>query len=180
MKTLKSRYEELCNTPSDINEHLPTLKRYADECDHITEMGVRSCISTIALLMGKPYIMVSYDIVDCPVQEAYEMSKDTTQFTFIKGNTLEVEIEPTDLLFIDTLHNYKQISQELNLHADKVAKYIIFHDTTSFANIGESYNGQSEEGIWRAITEFINAKEEWKIAEKFTNNNGLTILVKVK
>ena len=43
-----------CNLVSDINEHLPTLKRYAEDCDHITEMGVRWLVSTIAFMMGQP------------------------------------------------------------------------------------------------------------------------------
>lgn len=29
MSLLKTKYLEMCNTPSDINEHLPTLKLYA-------------------------------------------------------------------------------------------------------------------------------------------------------
>ena len=177
--TLKNKYEQLCNVKSDINEHLPTLKRYADECSHITEMGVRGCVSTIALLMGKPHIMVSYDIVDCPVQEAYEMSKGITDFKFIKADTLKITIEPTDLLFIDTLHNYTQLSQELDLHAKNVSDYIIFHDTTSFRDVGESYSGKPEKGIWQAILDFIKDNPEWKIAELFTNNNGLTIIRRV-
>ena len=52
MNKLQEIYEGLCSTPSDINEHLPTLKKYAEECEHITEMGVRWVVSTYALLMG--------------------------------------------------------------------------------------------------------------------------------
>jgi cephalosporin hydroxylase len=177
--TLKDKYEKLCSTKSDINEHLPTLKKYADECDHITEMGVRGCISTIALLMGKPFTLISYDIVDCPVEEAYQLTKGVTNFKFIKGDTLKITIEQTDLLFIDTLHNYTQLSQELALHGNKVDKYIIFHDTTSFEHHGESYTGKPEKGIWKAIEEFIKANPEWEIEERYTNNNGLTILKKM-
>ena len=32
---LQQIYEEKCLIPSDINEHLPTLKKYAEECEHI-------------------------------------------------------------------------------------------------------------------------------------------------
>lgn len=178
-KTLKEKYEELVATPSDINEHLPTLKRYADNCDHITEMGVRGTISTIALLMGKPYTMISYDIVDCPVEEAYQMSKGVTDFKFIKADVLKIIIEPTDLLFIDTLHNYNQLSQELLLHANNVTQYIIFHDTTSYEVTGESYTGLSEKGIWKAIVEFLEKNPNWVLKERFTNNNGLTIIERI-
>ena len=54
MAILETYYEERCKKPSDINEHLPTLKKYSEECEHITEMGVRWVVSTFAFLMGKP------------------------------------------------------------------------------------------------------------------------------
>jgi hypothetical protein len=31
-------------------------------------------------------------------------------------------------------------------------------------------------GLWPAISEFLLEHPEWKILERFTNNNGLTIL----
>ena len=78
-------------------------------------------------------------------------------------------------MFIDTLHNYNQLKKELELHSHKARKYIIFHDTTSFEYIGESYEGGYEKGIWPAIEELIE-KGVWEIKERYTNNNGLTIL----
>lgn len=177
-ENLEQIYNRLCNTPSDINEHLPTLKEYASECNHITEMGVRYIVSTYALLMGKPKKMISYDIMDCNWQPVRELVKDDTDFSFLIGNTLKIDIEPTDLLFIDTLHNYNQLSGELQRHADKVKKYIVFHDTTSFENVGESYNGTKELGIWPAIQEFVQSNPKWSIHRRFTNNNGLTIIKK--
>ena len=36
-------YNATCGIASDINEHSPTLKKYADEVDHVTEFGVRWC-----------------------------------------------------------------------------------------------------------------------------------------
>ena len=59
---ITENYNRLCEIPSDINEHLPTLMKYASECEHITEMGVRNIVSTFALLMGEPKRMISYDI----------------------------------------------------------------------------------------------------------------------
>lgn len=174
---LEDRYNLACAIHSDINEHLPTLRSYAEECAHVTEFGVRGAVSTIALLMGKPEIMISYDINNCPVQGFSEMVKDNTDFKFVIGNTLEIEIEPTDLLFIDTLHNYNQLSEELKMHSEKVNKFIILHDTTSYEFTGESYDGKPYKGIWPAVEEFIkNSDDKWRILQRFTNNNGLTIL----
>lgn len=177
-ENLEQIYNRLCSTPSDINEHLPTLKEYASECDHVTEMGVRYIVSTYALLMGKPKKMISYDIMDCNWQPVKELVKDDTDFSFFIGDTLKIDIEPTDLLFIDTLHNYNQLSRELQRHADKVKKYIVFHDTTSFENVGESYKGTREMGIWPAIQEFVEKNPQWSIYRRFANNNGLTIIKK--
>jgi hypothetical protein len=167
-------YHQWCNTPMDINEHLPTLMRFAKKCDHITEMGVRGIVSTYGLLMGKPKTMVSYDICDCDWLPVRAMVEQDTDFKFIQADTRECIINPTDLLFIDTLHNYNQLKIELARHADKVKKYLIFHDTSSF-----EFHGETEEiGLWPAIAEFLDDNPDWRILERFHHNNGLTILAR--
>jgi hypothetical protein len=187
METLEQKYTSLTLTPSDINEHLPTLKKYSEECDHITEMGVRWIVSTYAFLMGKPKTLISIDIQSPttwgaslnPVQ-VYALEEDIN-FKFILGNTLEIEIEQTDLLFIDTWHAYKQLKSELALHHSKVNKYVILHDTTNFEFHDEDsyeawgWKGENK-GIWPAVEEFLQENSEWILHERFTNNNGLTIL----
>ena len=60
--TPQIHYNTLCNIPSDINEHLPTLKKYAEDCQSITEMGVRYGCSTWAFIEGKPKKLSCYDI----------------------------------------------------------------------------------------------------------------------
>lgn len=172
---LEERYNLARSTPSDINEHLLTLKSYAGDCKHVTEFGVRSGVSTLALLMAKPKVMVSYDINDCPVHHLVEEVKDDTDFEFIIGDTLKITIDITDLLFIDTLHNYNQLSKELELHADNVRKFIILHDTTSYEFVGESYSGKPEKGIWPAVEEFLE-NSDWELHKRYHTNNGLTIL----
>ena len=181
MEVLENIYNQRCSMPSDINEHLPTLKKYAEECDHITEMGVRWVVSTFAFMMGKPKKLISIDID--PVEkhgiqtiDLISLAKTAgVEFEFVLGDTTEIEIEETDFLFIDTLHTYTQLKKELALHPSKVKKYIGFHDTTTFAQVGE----YKEVGLWPAIEEFLNSNPEWVIAEKFENNNGLTILKRI-
>ena len=34
-------------------------------------------------------------------------------------------------------------------------------------------------GLWPAIEEFLNDNPEWKLIERYTNNNGLTILKRI-
>ena len=57
MKKIEEKYTQLCMESSDINEHLPVLKKYAEECSHITEMGTRYVVSTWAFLFGNPKSM---------------------------------------------------------------------------------------------------------------------------
>ena len=80
-----------------------------------------------------------------------------------------------DFLFIDTLHDYDQLKEELRIHSSAARKYIGLHDTETFAENGET---RGKEGIWRAVEEFVS-QGEWKIKERFRNNNGLTILSRI-
>lgn len=163
--TLEELLEDRCRTESDINEHLPTLMKYAAKCQHVTEFGVRTGNSTVGLLAGKPKRLISYDIEMFPGAELLKEVADGTDFTFHQANDLEIEIEPTDLLFIDTDHKYEQLKAELALHAGRVRKYLIFHDTSE-------YEGQ----LIPAIMEFLDVHKNWKVEERFYNNNGLMIL----
>lgn len=190
MEKIKLIYENECSKPSDINEHLPTLLKYANECDHITEMGVRWVSSTWPLLLSNPKKMISYDIVMHPkINEVIELANENKlNYQFIEADVLKITIEETDLLFIDTLHTYNQLICELELHSDKSKKYIILHDTTSFGSVDEViYNHASpdiknletkKQGLWNAVIDFLDSDKgkNWEIHERHMNNNGLTIL----
>lgn len=100
--------------------------------------------------------------------------KNKIQFSFVLGNTLEYKIDKCDLLFIDTLHQYNQLKQELKLHSPNVSKYIIMHDTSKFEFTDEVTGADG--GLWPAIEEFLLHNKNWCIKERYINNNGLTIL----
>lgn len=171
--SIEKIYKNLCGTKSDINEHLPTLVKYGKEVDHITEFGVRSGRSTVAFLYANPKKMISYD--RNPFKQFYKIRPFVgDNFKFRMADTLRLEIEETDLLFIDTYHSYTQLKKELNLHGNKARKYIIFHDTETFGYKG--MDGKTP-GLLQAIYEFMGDK--WKIKESFKNNNGLLILERI-
>jgi hypothetical protein len=171
-------YNEHCETESDINEHLPTLKKYTEECDSVIEMGVRTVVSTWAFLAGNPKSLVSIDIqhpeaFGGSLDSVYEAVEDTDiDFSFRQESTLTNEIEECDFLFIDTLHTYEQLIQELRRHGNKARKYLAFHDTQTFGTISE-HGGR---GLNLAIAEFMQDNPHWVTEKVYTNNNGLTIL----
>lgn len=175
MSLLEDKYNELCKTVSDINEHLPTLYKYGKMVNHITEFGVRRGVSTIAWLYSSPKELISYDIKDKKFDHKLfnSLIPSTTKFTFIIGNTLNIVIQETDLLFIDTYHSYTQLSNELRLHGNKSKKFIIFHDTQIFGKVGED---KKEPALQTAIYEFVGLNKHWSLKEEFENNNGLLVL----
>lgn len=159
-------------TKSDINEHISIMHKYANECNHITEFGVRTGVSTWAWLASRAKIIRCFDIenINQNLKLHYESASATQKdFTFTCVSTIaeKLEIEQTDLLFIDTAHTYEQCSKELKMHSHKVNKYLMFHDTTLCPSLNQ------------AIDEFLKENPNWKVKEIFTNNNGLTILEKI-
>jgi len=197
---LKECYFNRCGVKSDINEHLPTLYRYALECGSIFETGVRGVISSYAfayaLQQNNKVIKELFvnDIQSCEISEISELCElNGILFSALWCNNLTIkEIPSVDLTFIDTWHVYGQLKRELSLFKDATKKYIILHDTTVDEIYGESIRlghdiiGKSKEtgipfeeickGIWPAVTDFLKENPEWVLKERFTNNNGLTVL----
>lgn len=179
-----TRYKELCDTPSDINELLPHLYAYSKGYKHITEMGTRRAVSTYAFLESKPRTLICYDIARYEEIDQVEVAAKQAgvKLKFHQANVLDIEIEPTDFLFIDTFHTAEQLSQELKLHADKVKNRIAFHDTTTFWNEGEiPYEGTLGygTGLKYALEPFLTDHPEWSILFKTDANNGLTVIEKI-
>ena len=191
-------YREKIRTPSDINEHIPTLYEYARKCDSVVECGVRAITSSYAFangLIGNP--RNSLTMVDTyrseNIDSFIEMcEREGVNVKFLHGSDTACELVATDMLFIDTWHVYGHLKRELAYWHGVVRKYIIMHDTTVDADHGETIRcgldaqAQSIEsgypieeirrGLWPAVIEFLNAHPEWVIERRYINNNGLTIL----
>ena len=199
MSFLERKYNEYCKDPSDIYEHLPTLYSYARECRHVTECGVRGAVSSYAFanaLRGRDNRIIMVDLRGCNNIDRYldECENEGVNATFYEESDLTCPMEDTDLLFIDTWHVYGHLKKELARWHEHVGKYIILHDTTVDGEVGESVrmghnieeeskdSGLTEEdirkGLWPAVEEFLVEHPEWVLKERFTNNNGLTVLAR--
>jgi hypothetical protein len=201
---IDAEYARVCQATSDINEHLPTLKRYAAECSSVAEFGVRSVVSTWAMLSGlkesvddAPKTMICVDIDNVPLAGVVQVAgRVGINLSFQQVNSVAADLgEGVDLLFIDTWHVYGHLRRELAAHCAKVRRYIAMHDTTVDAEQGESIRGREDlnavmarsgysyvdvsTGLRPAITEFLATHPEWAIDAVYENNNGLTILRRV-
>lgn len=180
--TIHEMYIKALNTPSDIQEHLNTLRLYGLDCESVVELGVRFGVSTIALLSSCPTKMTSYDIhlTDKAKDIWTQARNEGIDFDLIEGNSAKIEIPECDLLFIDTDHTSVHLEAELTLNTNKVRKYIILHDTVTCGICGGNDSGMipDEKGLMYALIPFLSIGQ-WKVKEHFNNNNGLTILGRV-
>jgi hypothetical protein len=103
---------------------------------------------------------------------------------YIKGNTLAVLIESTDMLFIDTWHSQRQLREELALHGNVPRKYLAFHDTHTYGVRDEQQDWAANpnrkavagQGLLPAIIDFVIENPHWHFKMHRSNNNGLTVL----
>jgi predicted O-methyltransferase YrrM len=192
--THEELYTKFVNDRGDISDHLATLRRLAGSVSSVVELGVRGGVSTLALLLGKPKLLTSFDINHFAMEPVYKKYAEYLEvnFKFIQENVLTTDkITECDLLFIDTMHSFDQMSCELYLHGNKAKKYLVFHDTVSFGSSDEGkldYNElpsslkdmllstRHRYGILPAINNFMLANRHWTVAEVHNNNNGLLVL----
>ena len=188
MERLDATYKRLCEEPSDISEHLPTLREYASKCARVCELGVRGVISAVALTAGlidSPFV-TNEDILPSKKLYLFDIIPEINlekieEAAFAKGidiidtfgmNDLDANIEGDvyDLLFIDTAHNYVHCYEELNKFGKQTKKYIIFHDTQIDGITSEYVRLGYEPQHYKTLIEMYKNKyteEEFKKGLKF-------------
>jgi len=156
------------NWLGDSPQRFDTYQQYADRVDSIVEFGVYTGLSTCAWLMGNPKKLRSYDITDVnlSVLDELKFNADLNQidFEFAVANSLEINIDPCDLLFIDTVHKYDHCLAELNRHGEKAQKYIVLHDPSDWP------------GVFEAVATYLHYNRQWHIVEHCNRGSGLLVL----
>lgn len=131
--SLADAYQRVCSTPSDIQNHLPRFVDLVETtgASHVIELGTRSGVSTIAwlhALEGRGRL-TSIDIDEKPA------IGDHGHWRFIQGDDLAPrvleQLEPADIVFIDTSHFYDHTVAELDAYLAlvKPGGRIVLHDT---------------------------------------------------
>jgi len=215
-QTIKKIYDTLCLNknpfdyylnPIDIYEHLPTLYKYASECNSVLECGVRASVSSWALVYGlinnnsDNKKLILNDIEPCDVSKLLEYTKSISHlnvsYEWVSDLDLDLK-ENVDLTFIDSWHVGGHLKKELAKFSKLTNKYIIMHDTTIDEFTSEAIRANLTEeqikelsiassmsvddvkmGLWTAIDDFLKNNNDWGLHERFHNNNGLTILKKI-
>lgn len=181
-ETIEALFQKNKAESSDINEHLDDLMALASQCKTVVEFGVRTGVSTSALVAGCHGFTYSYDVNDSAGARAIE-NMAPERFKFTVANSLEVDIPECDLLFIDTQHTGAQVLQELEKHHAKVSRWIAMHDTETFGETGDvtavdPADGKTKPvpGLLHGIRKFLKDHPNWTVMSVKRNNNGLMVL----
>jgi hypothetical protein len=189
--TIDEHFDFIKSNPADqkgknsiqwVAHYMDILYEYAKECETIVEFGINEVNSTWAFLKANPKKLTSVDLVLATkhrtrlypnnpelhnpwLEQAKVLAKlNNIEYEFIESDTRVLEIENSDLLFIDTEHTYEVLRAELFKHGSKINKYIILHDVVLFKQ------------MLPAVTEFIKNNPNWSIFETFESTPGLMIL----
>lgn len=186
--TIQGLYDAHCLSRTAVAAHLPTLRYLAAGCETVVEFGVKRGASATALLLGAARV-VSYDVV--PTEEARALQALAGErWSYRLEDSRTAHVPACDLLFVDSLHTYDQVRAELEAHADRVRRWLVFHDVTTFgevAAVGETGRqawqyepGQSvpdvHRGIRPAIDELMIRDPSWHIFSRDTHSHGLLVL----
>jgi len=171
-------YIEACETPSDINEHLPT---FVDLCvalnaKTVIELGTRGGVSTIAWLYGLEVTDGHLWSVDIDAKPDLEHER----WTFVQGDDLDPATlaqlpKQADIVFIDTSHAYLHTKQELNIYKWRVRPggRIVLHDT-ALAQPESWTRDQPKFPVGVAVDEFC--REEGFKVRYYQNCFGLGVV----
>jgi hypothetical protein len=99
------------------------------------------------------------------------MAGERLSFTSNQSASVE-DIDPTDLLFLDSQHTKARALAELTRFGPKVRRWIVMHDTALYGRAGED----GGPGLVDAIREFVAKNPDWFISQHFKEQYGLTIL----
>lgn len=174
-------YRKLCDTPSDINEHLPTLHDLAVKLDakKVIELGVRTGVSSVAWLTALQQTDGHLFAVDANTAPDHVMRHP--RCTFIQGDDLDPFViaqtgQDADIVFVDTDHRYKLTWDEIDAYSVKVRPggCMVFHDTE--VETFEHHEPGTEPGwpVRKAVTEWSEFKD-LKV-DHYENNHGLTVV----
>lgn len=180
--TKATNLEEFYNTfVQEVGEglyHHPNLKKYADQCTTIKELGVLQGMSlALCMLSENTKAVHGVDINGAriepylPLFQKYAEEKNI-DFNFIEKSSTDWSTAQGkfEMLHIDSMHVPSHLEKELQLHAPNITKYIVFHDTANFKH---------SKGLFPVIARYITEVDQnWVIVEHNNYRVGYTVIAR--
>lgn len=181
VKTVEEFYTEIRKGQEEAHGHdyceqHDAIRKYASECKTYAELGVHQGGTLAnALLAGFKYVegididMHRYEKYLKPLAEKYAKdNKIVLKLKEVSSTTIDSIGPKVDMLLIDSYHKAYHMAAELNIHAQRVNKYIVAHDTVK-------PDGQ----LYDCLMDFCFRNPGWKLIEHGENNVGYTVIGRV-
>jgi hypothetical protein len=176
-KNLQEFYDtiRLCHENAhgkDYTAQHDVIKDKAAECQTYRELGImQGATAAAAALAGYEklhLIDINIDPFE-PYISLFDSIKSTVTVEERSSITFKLnELEKVDFLLIDSLHKENHLRRELAIHAPRVNKYILFHDTFEKPELQE------------VIDKFIkNNITSWELEEYYQKNVGYTLIKRI-
>lgn len=149
------------------------IKLKASECQTYRELGIMQGATAAAAALAGYEKLHLIDINIKPFQpyiSLFDPIKPT--ITIEERSSIHYkpnELEKVDFLLIDSFHQPGHLRIELSIHACRVNKYILFHDTFS------------KKELQKEIDTFVKTNyTEWALVEYYQENVGYTLIKRIE
>lgn len=176
-KDLQEFYETIrsCHENAHGKEYTAqhdVIKLKASECQTYRELGImQGATAAAAALAGYEKLhLIDIDIKSFLPFKQY-FSKANINFKLENKSSISFnsdQLEKVDFLLIDSFHQSGHLRKELSIHASRVNKYILFHDTFT------------KKELQSVIDKFVKDNyTEWALVEYYQENVGYTLIKRI-
>jgi len=169
-------YSELCLIQADAHGedyllvHEEIRRCLADGCASYAELGVNQGATLAAAMLGGALTATGYDIDLSNYRLASRIfsnyaTRNGVKLAVIEGNSVDITLNPVDVLYVDSYHSEDHLTKELALHSGQVRRFIICHDTNSRL------------GLRKAVRKFVRSSK-WRIVNDCREGTGFTTLAR--
>ena len=155
----------------DYTAQHDVIKLKASECQTYRELGImQGATAAAAVVAGfKDLHLIDVDLKNFnefkPIfeRENIKMKVDGKSSLSYRSE----DLPEVDFLLIDSLHVPGHLKQELKIHAPRVKKYILFHDTFS------------KTSLHKEVLFYIKTRPQWEVVEYYEKNVGYTLIKRI-
>lgn len=177
---MKAVYQNLSANISRNTQYFCMFK-YASRVRHISILGCGSGLSLLTAIAAQPDTIRVYNNSSQDVNQFQDICVQAgIDFEFHVADMSQLKIQPTDLLYLDTVHEGHVKASELRLHAPQVSRYVLVPETYTHAHDPQPGitlpNNTQPCGVIHGINTFIVEFPKWHILEHVYYEPGLTVL----
>lgn len=177
-------YRRRSEDAGNITEHLPLLYSLSLQSEGVAEFGVEHGVSTSALIAGQskrrqlrlPAGYDGYDITpacESVIDRLASCCIEPVRCNFHRGSAATAQPVACGLLFIDSLHNAETVQLELQRHLHGVKRYVAFHDTVTYGEVGE----KGGPGLLYGM-QLVTNSPDWVLLYDSPRNNGMAVFIR--